>query len=551
MALALAEDDRVRIHVHHDERSGSFMALGLARATKRPVVVLATSGTATVQFHAAVVEADLDRVPMLVLTADRPPELRGIGAPQTIDQRNLYGSSVRVFIDAEPPSVSQSGTWRALARGALVATTSGVPGPVQLNLPFREPLVGDLLPLPPLDEIPDSVPSALGVDGGDDRGVDGGGVIESESAEDDGVIEGIADLVSSRTGVIIAGDGIDDSSAVMELAEALGWPVLADQRSGCRGVHSRVIAHADAIVRVPSELLAAEVVIRLGAPLASKVLSQWLAGSPADQVLVDPCGIWRDPEGRAETRVHQPIAEFCRDLCDQQLVAAEPDWCESWRAADDAAESAIRATLAAQDVVTEPGVARAVLKALPDGAALVVSSSMPIRDLEWFGEPRNAVEVHANRGANGIDGVVSTAVGVAAAGAPTALLIGDVAFLHDTNGLLGLDARALDLCIVVIDNDGGGIFSFLPQRSALAEQRFEKLFGTPHGVNITALVHAHGLPVLEATDDESVLAAVAATMATGGTHIVLVRTNRDRNVQLHDLLHAATGRAVAEVLRAE
>lgn len=521
------------------------MALGLARATKRPVVVLATSGTATVQFHAAVVEADLDRVPMLVLTADRPPELRGIGAPQTIDQRNLYGSSVRAFIDAEPPSLSQSATWRSLARRALVATSSGAPGPVQLNLPFREPLVGEFLPLPPVDEIADAIPSDLDVDGH----VDGDRDSDDEFAEDDGVIEGIADLVSSRTGVLIAGDGVDDSSAVMELADALGWPVLADQRGGCRGVHPRVIAHADAILRVPSDLVAAEVVIRLGAPLASKVLSQWLAGSQADQVLVDPHGIWRDPEGRAELRVHQRIGEFCRDLCNQQLVAAEPAWCESWRAADDAAESAISATLAAQDVVTEPGVARAVLNALPDGAAMVVSSSMPIRDLEWFGERRDAVEVHANRGANGIDGVVSTAVGVAAAGAPTALLIGDVAFLHDINGLLGLDARALDLCIVVIDNDGGGIFSFLPQRTALAEQRFEKLFGTPHGVNITALVNAHGLPVLEATDDESVLAAVSATMATGGAHIVLVRTNRDRNVQLHDMLHAATGRAVAEVLR--
>lgn len=543
MALALATDGRVRIHVHHDERSGSFLALGLARATGRAAALLATSGTATVQFHAAVVEADLDRVPMLVLTADRPPELRGIGAPQTIDQINLYGSSVRAFIDAGPPDVEQSTGWRGLARRSLQATISGAPGPVQLNLPFREPLVGERLSLPPTDQVSEVLPTAL--------------LATDAVAEDDEEVEdateavgAIADLVGGRTGVIIAGGGVDDASAVMELADALCWPVLADQRSGCRGVHPRVIAHGDAIVRVPSELLDAEVILRLGAPVASKVISQWLATTDADQILVDPDGIWRDPEGRTETRVSQPIAQFCRDLCDQQVVAADPRWCDLWRAADDAAESAIIATLSTQATATEPGVARNVLTALPEGAAMVVSSSMPIRDLEWFGARREGVTVHANRGANGIDGVVSTAVGVAAAGAPTALLIGDVAFLHDTNGLLGLDARDLDLCIVVIDNDGGGIFSFLPQRSTLDVDRFEQLFGTPHGVNITGLVNAHGLPVLEATDDDSVRAAVAATLATGGTHVVLVRTNRDRNVQVHEDLHAATGRAVTGALRA-
>ena len=552
MALALADDGRVRIHVHHDERSGSFMALGLARATQRPVVVLATSGTATVQFHAAVVEADLDRVPILVLTADRPPELRGIGAPQTIDQFELYGSSVRACLDAGPPDPSASAQWRSLARRALEATVVGVPGPVQLNLPFREPLVGDLLPLPPIDPSPDAAVTSTNGDVDDDERTDPVADLDDDlddDTADGGVIALVADLVGGRRGIILAGGGVDDPTAVMELADALRWPVLADQRSGCRGVHPRVIAHGDAVLRVPTELNHAEVVIRLGAPVASKVVSQWLASTQADQVLVDPDGIWRDPERRAEIRVHRSIGRFCRDLDDQQVVGAEPTWCERWRVADDAAEAAISERLSAETVVTEPGVARSVLAALPDGASLVVSSSMPIRDLEWFGARRDSVTVHANRGANGIDGVVSTAVGVAAAGAPTALLIGDVAFLHDTNGLLGLDARGLDLCIVVIDNDGGGIFSFLPQRSALTESRFEQLFGTPHGVDITALVNAHGLPVLEATDDASVRAAVTATMVTGGTHVVLVRTDRDRNIEVHDALHAATGRAVAASLR--
>lgn len=551
MALALAEDGRIRVHVHHDERSGSFMALGLARATERPVVVLATSGTATVQFHAAVVEADLDRVPMLVLTADRPPELRGIGAPQTIDQVELYGTSVRAFLDAGPPDPDRSSSWRALARRALGATTATAPGPVQLNLPFREPLVGDLLDLPapdqPGEEIaspevladPTDAATAQWSDG-DDGEADG---------TDEDMIGTIADLVGGRTGVIIAGGGVDDPDAVLELAEVLGWPVLADPRSGCRNHHRLAVAHADAIMRCASPLLEPEVVIRLGAPHASKVLSQWLAVTGADQILVDPDGIWRDPEGGARIRVAQAIAGFCTDLIDQQPVGLSSTWALRWRQVDDAAERAIGASLADVDHPTEPGVARAVLGALPEGAQLVVSSSMPIRDLEWFGARRDGVRVHANRGANGIDGVVSTAVGVAAAGAPTALLIGDVALLHDSNGLLGLEARGLDLVIVVIDNDGGGIFSFLPQRSALRHQRFEQLFGTPHGVNITALATAHGLPVLEASDDEALRAAVTAAVAAGGSHVVLVRTDRDQNVQLHEALHAATASAIDEVLR--
>ena len=536
MAIALAADERISVHVHHDERSGSFMALGLARATGRAAVVLTTSGTAAVQLHAAVVEADLDRVPMLVLTADRPPELHGIGAPQTIDQNELYGRSVRAFIDAGPPDADQRSTWRELARRALHLTAQGAPGPVHLDLPFREPLTGVVAELPPRDD----------VEAGEEVG-DGGADRFDEPDSDAQLEDSLVDLVSTRTGVIIAGDGIAMPDDVFSLAEALGWPVLADPRSGCRVPHPAVIAHGDAILRVDGPWRAPEVVIRLGAPHASKVLSQWLAGLDADQVLVDADGIWRDPEQSATVRVHAGLDEFCRDLLDQQVMAAEPGWMTQWRRADDAAERAIAAVLASESVATEPGVARSVVRSVPMGGSLVVSSSMPIRDVEWFAPAREGLRVHANRGANGIDGVTSTAVGVAAAGGPTALLIGDVALLHDTTGLLGLDARGLDLCIVVIDNDGGGIFSFLPQHDVLEPSRFEQLFGTPHGVDLTMLADAHGLPVLEATDDEAVGAAVAAAFAAGGSHVVLVRTSRERNVVLHERLHAATADAVAAI----
>ena len=538
MALALAEDGRLEVQVHHDERSASFMALGIARATGRPAVVLTTSGTAAVQLHAAVVEADLDRVPMLVLTADRPPELQGIGAPQTINQVALFGTSVRAFIDAGPPELGAADSWRALARRALAVTTVAANGPVQLNLPFREPLVGELLELPPLLPHEHSGPVP--------------GIFEPLEGSDTGSeLSDLADVMSGRRGLIVAGAGIDVPEDVLAFAGAVGWPVLADQRSGCRLDHPAVIAHGDAILRVSSALLEPEVILRLGAPLASKVLSQWLGSCGADQVLVDPDAIWRDPEQSAGRRIAEEPSSLCRFLMDEQLVGADADWLQCWRQADDAAELAIAKLLAAQLTPTEPGIARAVMHTVPDGAHVVVSSSMPIRDVEWFAARRDSVTVHANRGANGIDGVVSTAVGVAASGIPTALLIGDVAFLHDTNGLLGLAARQLDLCLVVIDNDGGGIFSFLPQRTSLDSERFEQLFGTPHGVDITTLANAHGLAVLEANDDQAAAAAITASFAAGGSHVVLVRTTRDSNTELHERLHAVTTEAIEESLRGE
>jgi 2-succinyl-5-enolpyruvyl-6-hydroxy-3-cyclohexene-1-carboxylate synthase len=537
MATALAADDRIRVHVHHDERSGAFVALGLGRATGRPAIVVTTSGTAAVELHPAVVEADLDRVPLIAVTADRPPELRDVGAPQTIDQTHLFGRSPRWFADPGPPSPDAAPSWRALAARSVMEATGSPAGPVHLNLPFREPLVGSSLTLP------------------EGRA---GGQPWSE-AVGSSAPPGVAAWPAAR-GVIVAGSGIESVDPVLALAEVLGWPVLADPRSGCRVVHDRVVAHADAVLRVDGPHHDPDVILRLGGPPASKVVNRWLADLDAEsvvQVLVERDGVVLDPEASAALVVRSEPGAFCHemaaDLHDEEdgpgVHAAPAAWGELWRVADAAAEEAIAAVLAGHDAPTEPGVARAVAASVPPGGALVVSSSMPVRDLEWFAGPMPDVAVHANRGANGIDGVVSTAVGVALAGQPTVLLIGDVALLHDTNGLLGLGARGVDLCVVVVHNDGGGIFSFLPQASALDRDRFEQLFGTPHGVDLTALAIAHGLPVMEAMDDESVEVAVRAALTAGGPHLVLVRTDRDANVDLHEQLHSATAVAVAEALR--
>ena len=519
MAVALANDQRVRVQVHHDERSGSFMALGLARATGRAAIVLSTSGTAAVEFHPAVVEADLDRVPLLVVTADRPPRLRGIGAPQTIDQVDLFGSAVRSSVDAPVPTSENAASWRGLARRTWWATCGPDPGPVQCNLPFDEPLLGVPSPLPPLDDAQHVV-----VDPGDP-----------------------ADLPDSfpARGVIIAGSGIDDPQEVLRLGEALGWPILADPRSGCRVDHRCVIAHGDTLMRVDGRHSEAEMILRFGSLPASKVIGEWVASIAVPHVHIDPTDSVNDPSRSVTHRVRRSAGDFARSVIETLEPTTDPTWVECWRRADDAVEDAIDRTLRSEGSITEPGVARNVVASVPSGGALVVSSSMPIRDVEWFGARRAGLSVFANRGANGIDGVVSTAVGVALSGVPTALLIGDVAFLHDTNGLLGLDSRGVDLCIVVIDNDGGGIFSFLPQASILDDAQFERLFGTPHGVDLAMLAHAHGLPVLEASDDRSVGLAVQGALAAGGAHIVLVRTDRSANVVLHEGLHRAGAVAAA------
>ena len=513
MAVALVVDGRVRVHVHHDERSGSFMALGLARATGRAVLVLSTSGTAAVEVHPAVVEAELDRVPLLVVTADRPPRLRGIGAPQTIDQVDLYGSSVRLSVDAPVPATSNRSSWRALARRTWWATAGADPGPVHCNLPFDEPLVGTPADLPSLDDSQHAV-----VDLGD-------------PFTDPGALP--------ACGLIIAGSGIDDAGAVLLLAEKLGWPVLADPRSGCRVEHRCVIAHGDTLLRSVGAQSDVEMVIRFGALPASKVIGEWVASSSVPHVHVDPTAAVNDPARSVTHRVRQSAGNYANSVSALTEPVDDQSWLDRWRRADDAVEEAFAVSLGVATSITEPGVARNVVAAVPSGGTLVVSSSMPVRDVEWFSARREGLTVLSNRGANGIDGVVSTAVGVALSGVPTALLIGDVAFLHDTNGLLGLDARGVDLCIVVVDNDGGGIFSFLPQASALEPTQFEQLFGTPHGVDLSMLAHAHGLPVLEATDDLTVGLAVEASMATGGVHVVLARSNRSENVVVHEKLYQA------------
>ncbi|MEZ5204137.1 MAG: 2-succinyl-5-enolpyruvyl-6-hydroxy-3-cyclohexene-1-carboxylic-acid synthase [Acidimicrobiales bacterium] len=454
LALALAARAEVSVEVHVDERAAGFIALGIGLATGHPAIVLTTSGTATAHLHAAAIEADLARVPLILVTADRPPELQHVAAPQTIGQTRLYGDVVRWFAEPGVAEAATSGTWRSLAARAVAEATTGPagPGPVHLNLAFREPLVGDAGPLPAGREDASRWHTTVG----------------RRTVLDRVGTERVVSLLDDDRGVIVAGEGCGDPEGVLDLAGATGWPVLADPRSGCRswaevGDDSPVVVAAfDPILRsaVAAEHLAPRVVLRLGAPPASKVLAAWLRDVDAVEVTVDAHGRWFDADHRAAHVLHADPTTVCRALaCTVGGRHGSEAWAARWRRAESVAQAAIddaghrgpahRAWRGPGDRARAPGrcvVGRVVLDARPRP-----------RVVRRPGARRPRL---ANRGANGIDGVMSTAVGVAIAGrstgASTAVLLGDAAFLHDSTALIGIAQREIDLTIVVIDNDGVG-----------------------------------------------------------------------------------------------
>ena len=538
IALALAADGRLRLHVVLDERSAGFTALGMGLASGRPAVVLTTSGTAAVELHPAVVEAHEAGVPLVAVTADRPPELHGVGAPQTVDQEGLFTRALRWQATPGVPDQAAAGAWRSLAARAWSEATSGPagPGPVHLNLAFREPLIGVATDPPP------------GRAGGAPWHVASAGVAPPSAGD-------VACLVEAGPrGLIVAGAGAGDADAVTAMASALGWPVLADPLSGCRVPGPLTVAAADALLRAPLvDGWRPEVVLRLGRPWASRVMATWLSRLDPDvtQIVVDPYGRWSDPE-----RMARLVLRCDPTVLALAVAAAEPGgghlgWAEGWASAEAVAQEAFDRVLTSYREITEPGVARSLGDELAAGTTLVTSSSMPVRDVEWYLRPRTGLRVLANRGANGIDGVISTSLGVAATGpGPTVTLLGDLAFLYDAGALLGASRQATSCTLVVIDNDGGGIFSFLPQASALPAERFERLWGTPHGADLAAIASAYGVPVTRVRRADEVGAEVRAAIAAGGVRVVLARTDRRANVEVHDALNAAVTAAVRVALSA-
>lgn len=553
LALALAGREELRLHVRLDERGAGFFALGLGMATGRPAPVCTTSGTAAVELHPAVVEAHHAGVPLVACTADRPPELHHVGAPQTIDQVRLYGTSVRWACDPGVPEAGTAGTWRALAARSVAEACGGPrgPGPVHLNLAFRDPLVGEAGALPagrpggaPWYGMP---PTTTG--GGQGTGGPGPVAVDPGSP------------LAGR-GLVVAGRGAGPPAAVLALAEHLGWPLLADPRSGCRVTHPLVVAAADALARVPElrrELLP-EVVLALGAPWVSPSLAGLVreaASSGARVVAVDRWWRWVDP-GRAVTEIHRADpAAWLAAAVDRSPGGADPGWAERWQAAETAAQRAIDAVLASGDgTLTEPALARALLPALPAGSTAVVASSMPVRDVEWYAPVMSdPPPVLANRGANGIDGLVATTQGVAAAGAgPVVGVLGDLAFLHDASSLAapaGAAVPAAGCTLVVVDNDGGGIFDFLPQADRVDRAVFERVFGTPQSAEVARVARGFGLAVEEVGTADGLVAALAAPAAGGGLRVVRAQVpDRGSNVELHRRLHDAVAVAARSAVGA-
>lgn len=548
LALALVRDGRLQVRVVVDERSAAFRALGLGLASGRPAVVLCTSGTAAANFHPAVVEASHARVPLLVCTADRPPELRDTGAGQSIDQHGLFGAAVRWFCDPGAPADGPGcgAMWRALASRAVAETLGPPAGPVHLNLAFREPLL-------PTGAAHVDVPGR----------VDGQPWIRSAPASRVASPEGVrrlADLVRTHPrGLLIAGWGAGVApSTAARFAAAAGWPVLADPISQLR-TGKLAISTYEALLRAPQFGTAhtPDLVVRVGAALTSKVATEWLDAS-VPQILIDPDGAWLDPTHAAHLRLAGD-ADLLLDGVAEALRSPRHDmspWLADWLDTERSARAAIDDVLDSRLTTGDGGrylcegqVARDVAAALPDGATLVVASSLPVRALEWCMAPRDGLRVLANRGANGIDGFVSTVLGVAEsnAPAPTVGLCGDLSFLHDTNGLLGADqiGEHCRATMVVLDNGGGGIFSYLPP-SQLPE--FERLFATPHRLDLVEIARAHGA-LARRVDDRHTLREVLISphlVESTKLRVFVVPVDRHTGVAHHRALWEAVAVAVGD-----
>ncbi|MDQ3935567.1 MAG: 2-succinyl-5-enolpyruvyl-6-hydroxy-3-cyclohexene-1-carboxylic-acid synthase [Actinomycetota bacterium] len=504
LALTLAAEPRIRAHSVIDERAAGFVALGLAKASGRPVAVACTSGSAAANLMPAVVEAWEARVPLVVLTADRPPELREVGAGQAIDQVKLYGSFAKWFVEVgnHEPSRATAVYHRALGCRAFWTAAGGRPGPVHLNFPLREPLA------PVSEELP-----------GEDWEGRPGGVpwVQRSEASPQPVSVGLERTVR---GVIVAGAGAPGPE-LASVAAGLGWPLLADALSGARhGEHDRsaVVAHYDVLLRI--ERFAGEhdpeQVFRFGDLPTSKPLRAWLQG--AKQVAVDPHHTWQDPTHESSLVVAALVLG--------ERGHADPAWLDSWRRAD----ALVPPALAATPDPFEPKVWTAVAEAAPPGSLMWVASSMPVRDVEAFvpaGE--KPLRFLANRGANGIDGTIASAAGAALAHDGRAfVLLGDLALVHDLGGLLAARRLGVDLTVVCANNGGGNIFDYLPVAGAADPAAFEEHVVTPSGIDLERVAELAGMRYERAQTPDAVRAAIDR-----GPCLIEAPTERARNVELH------------------
>jgi 2-succinyl-5-enolpyruvyl-6-hydroxy-3-cyclohexene-1-carboxylate synthase len=537
LAVAAHRTPGLHTRVILDERSAAFFALGLARQSQRAVALICTSGSAAANYLPAVVEAHHARVPLLILTADRPPELRDWGAGQTIDQVGLYGSTVRLFVDVPPPEEGRAPLRYAgaLARRAVAEAQKGPAGPVHLNFPLREPLA------PPNEEARLEPPSP-----GSSRM--SAPVAAPLRSPDPLALEALlARIGTCERGVISCGPlspGSAQQDAVVRLSRRLGWPILADplsqQRRGPQVESASVLAHSDLWLR-DEDVAAAfspDLVLRFGDSPVSKALRKtFLKRPPAHWILIDPDGVFHDPDHIAtDVLCADPLA-LCEAWLEQLGPASDPSsesgYAATWKRVDEAVAGALAEWSASSETLFEPHVVDVLARALPADSTLFVSNSMPIRDLDAFlPVDSRPLTLLGQRGASGIDGLVSGAAGASAAGeGPVLLLSGDLALLHDAGGFLTARDHALSLVVLVIQNDGGGIFSFLPIAEQGSRVDFERLFRTPHGIDLSRLAHLYDAGFTRVETQESLEAQLRQSMVEPGVHVIEVPVDRDANLE--------------------
>lgn len=574
LALALANQQVIRTWMHVDERSAAFFALGMAKQLRQPVALVCTSGTAAANFFPAVVEAHLSHVPLLVLTADRPPELRDNGAPQAIDQNRLYGSHAKWYVDVALPEATNEALRyaRTLADRAAAESLAVPAGPVHLNFPFREPLLPDAQTLPPREQ---RDPIAWnGRPNGDPYTRVARTTLGTLPAVE---IQRLATLIcQTPRGLIVVGPHAhpDLNAVLATLASVTHYPILADPLSGLRvaGGEAPVIARYDAFLRSERfvESVEPQLVLRFGAMPTSKPLLLYLKRHAVHthQIVIDGTGCWEEPTQLAAEVIHSDPTLLCQQVAETAatLLEAVPDvlghpghrsdqqwlrarWLQLWQATDAVTRDALVSVMGDFTEPFEGRVFTELAELLPDGAHLFVGSSMPVRDCDTFFWPRHrsGISVLGNRGANGIDGVTSTALGVSAVSSgdvPTVLVIGDLSFYHDLNGLLAAHLHHLNLTVVLVNNDGGGIFSFLPQ--AAYPEHFEQFFGTPTGLDFEPAVRMYGGDFTRTTTWDQFHDALDLGMREDGVHVIEVCTARDLNVTMHRQLWHAVENALIE-----
>lgn len=546
LAMVMAEHPELRLHIHVDERSAAFFALGIAKATGKPAAILCTSGTAAANYYPAIVEAFHSRVPLLVLTADRPHELRDVGAPQAIDQVHLYGRHVKWFVDMAPPEGSDAMLRyvRTTCARATATAVSAPTGPVHLNFPFREPLIPDLEQedLFQLSERPEGYVTI-------NQGV--------RMLSPDQIERMIAELKDVKKGLIVCGshEQAGFSEAVTTLAEKLQFPILADPLSQLRsGSHdgTNIIDTYDTILRNKDakKVLKPELIIRFGAMPVSKALTIFLKeNNDVPQWVIDSDGGFRDPAHLTTAMIYCDETSFCRSIAEHAQQKGSTEYLVEWQNLNAFTKERLM-KIAEVPSLSEGKLFFALADMLPEGATLFVGNSMPIRDVDtFFHFNKKSIKIMANRGVNGIDGTISTALGAATIDQPLYLVVGDLTFFHDLNGLIMAKLYELNIKIIVINNNGGGIFSFLPQYDHPGN--FERLFGTPLDLNFEHAVRMYEGKYDLATDWSQFTSSFGQNLENKGLSVLEVLTNRDSNLQEHRDLWNYVSQEISRNLRGE